>query len=173
VTYDEMKKVFEEGGFKLVLDNNQLITHEFQLLDHCIPLLFRRRWRVMRAPEGSVGFITSDRPFFLTWSDPAMRAGDLSPGLGVPHTQIYFPVSPQLAVVGAFEIEDGEEDINEDRVGLMNGAMVQNASRQVYSRNHMFSYTMTLEEPTRKGSQLISDTRFPRPGLTHFSMAEE
>jgi hypothetical protein len=163
VSYEEMKQAFEGGGFKLVLSNNDLISHELQLLDHCLPLLFRRRWRLMRAPEGSGGFITSDRPFFLTWSDPAMRGSNRAPGIAVPHTQIYFPVSPTLALVGAFEIEHGADDIDIGRVALMNGAMVQNASREVYSRNHGFSYTMTLAEPSRQGTQLVSDKRFRGP----------
>jgi hypothetical protein len=161
VTYEEMKKAFEAGVFKLILKNNHLISQEFRLLDHILPLLFRRGWQLVRAPMDTGGYITSDRPFFLTWSNPAMRAGKLSPGLALRLTQIYFPISPQLAVVGAFEIENGEEDVGERRVALMNGAMVQNADRQVYARNHCFSYTMTLDEPSRKGGQLISDKRFP------------
>jgi hypothetical protein len=65
VTYDEMKTAFDGGDFRLVLTNNAFVSLEPQLLDHTMPLLFRRGWHLLRAPEGSGGFITSDRPFFL------------------------------------------------------------------------------------------------------------
>ena len=162
VTYDEMKAAFEGGRFKLVLTNTALISLELQLLDHIIPLLFRRGWHLLRASEGSGGFVTSDRPFFLTWSDPTMRTGQLAPGLAITGTDIYFPISPQLAVVGAFDVANTTEDVDEARVALANGAMTTGADRQVYARGHNFSYTHTLEEKPRRAYQLISDKTFPR-----------
>jgi len=162
VTYDEMKAAFEGGGFRLVLKNTALVSLELQLLDHIMPLLFRRGWHLLRAPEGSGGFITSDRPFFLMWSDPAMRTGPLPPGLALKGTDIYFPISPQLAVVGAFDVANTIEDVDEARVGVANSTMTAGADRQVYARDHEFSYTQTLEEKPRRGNQLISDRRFPR-----------
>jgi uncharacterized protein DUF4238 len=166
VTYNEMKAAFEGGGFRLVLKNNALISLELQLLDHIMPLLFRRGWHLLRTPEGSGGFITSDRPFFLTWSDPAMRTGPFAPGLALTGTDIYFPVSPQLAVVGAFNVANTIEDIDEGRVAVANSAMTAGADRQVYARDHKFSYAQTLKEKPRRGDQLISDKRFPRKGVT-------
>jgi Protein of unknown function (DUF4238) len=162
ITYDEMKAAFEGGGFKLILKNNALISLELQLLDHTMPLLFRRGWHLLRAPEGSGGFITSDRPFFLMWSDPAMRTGPLAPGLALTGTDIYFPISPRLAVVGAFNVANTIEDIDEAHVGVANSAMTAGADRQVYARDHRFSYAQTLKEKPRRGDQLISDKRFPR-----------
>lgn len=162
VSYDEMKAAFEGGGFKLVLKNNALVSLELQLLDHIMPLLFRRGWHLLRAPAGSGGFITSDRPFFLMWSDPAMRASPLAPGLALKGTDIYFPISPQLAVVGAFDVANTIEDVDEARVAVANSAMTAGADRQVYARDHKFSYSQTLEEKPRLGNQLISDKRFPR-----------
>lgn len=162
VTYDEMKTEFERGRFKLVLENNALISVEFELLDHIMPLLWRRGWHLLRAPVGLAGFITSDRPFFLMWSDPAMRTGPFAPGLALTGTDIYFPVSPQLAVVGAFNVGNTMEDVDEAGVAVANSAMTAGADRQVYARNHDFSYAQTREEQPRRGFQLISDKRFPR-----------
>lgn len=164
VSYEETKGAFENGGFKLVLDNNALVSTELQLLDHVMPLLFRQGWHLLRAPEGSGGFITSDRPFFLMWSDPVMRTGPQAPGLAMLGTDIYFPVSPSLAVVGAFDVRNTVEDVDEARVAVANSAMTAGADRQVYARNHQFSYAQTLEETPRRGYQLISDKRFPSKG---------
>jgi len=162
VTYDEMKAAFEGGGFKLVLKNNALVSLELQLLDHIMPLLLRRGWHLLRAPAGSGGFITSDCPFFLMWSDPAMRTGPVAPGLALKGTDIYFPISPQLAVVGAFDVANTIEDVDEARVAVANSAMTAGAYRQVYARDHRFCYAQTIKEKPRRGNQLISDKRFPR-----------
>lgn len=162
VTYDEMKAAFERGDFKIVLQNEALISLELQMLDHIMPLLFRRGWHLLRAPDGSGGFVTSDRPFFLMWSDPAKRTGPNAPGIALAGTDIYFPISPQLAVVGAFDVRNTIEDVDETRVAVANSAMTAGAHRQVYARDHQFSYAQTAQEKPRRGGQLISDKRFPR-----------
>jgi len=162
VTFAEMKAAFEEGDFKIELDNNALISVEFQLLDHIIPLLHKRGWHLMRAPVGSGGFITSDRPFYLMWEEPAMRRGPLAPGLAMMGTDIYFPISPTLAVVGAFNVGNTVEDATEETVAVCNTTMPDGADRQVYSPDHKFKYARTREEEPRTGNQLISDKRFLR-----------
>lgn len=162
VTYEEMRAAFEDGDFKIELDNNALISHEFQMLDHIVPLLHKRGWHLLRAPEGSGGFITSDRPFCLMWEDPAMRDGPLAPGLAMMRTDIYFPISPTLAVVGAFNIGNTVEDVSNETVAICNATMPKVADRQVYSPDHNFKYARKREETARTGSQLISDKRFLR-----------
>jgi hypothetical protein len=162
VTYEEMKAAFEGGGFKVVLDNNALISIELQLLDYVMPLLHRRGWHLLRAPESSGGFITSDRPFYLMWEDPAMRNGPFAPGLAMMGTDIYFPISPKLAVVGAFNVGNTVEDVNEATVAVANSTMPDGADRQVYAPDHKFLYARTREETPRTGNQLISDKRFLR-----------
>jgi hypothetical protein len=162
VTFEEMKAALENGDFKIELGNNALISLEFQMLDHTIPLLHNRGWHLLRAPEGSGGFITSDRPFYLMWEDPAMRDGPLAPGLAMMSTDIYFPISPTLAVVGAFNVGNTVEDASEETVAVCNSTMPDGAGRQVYSPDHKFKYARTREEELRTGNQLISDKRFLR-----------
>ena len=164
-----MKTAFEDGGFKLEVDQNTLISLEFELLDNSMPLLHRRGWHLLRAPEGSAGFITSDRPFYLMWEDPGMRYGPFAPGLALMGTDIYFPASPSLAVVGAFNAGDTVGDVDEWTVAVANSAMPDGADRQVYAPDHKFRYARTRNETPRFGSQLVSDKRFlwkgsrPRP----------
>jgi hypothetical protein len=162
VTFEEMKAAFESGGFKLILESNALVSLELQMLDHTMPLLLKRGWHLLRAPDGSGGFITSDQPFWLMWSNPALRTGPDAPGLAMTGTDIYFPISPQLAVVGAFDVGNTIEDVDEATVAVANSAMTASADRQVYARDHKFSYARTREETARRGDQLISDKRFTR-----------
>ncbi|KQW21043.1 hypothetical protein ASC80_12920 [Afipia sp. Root123D2] len=162
VTFEEMRTAFEGGSFKIALDSNAVISVELQLLDHTIPLLHKRGWHLLRAPEGSGGFITSDRPFYLYWQDPAIRNGPMAPGLAMMGTDIYFPISPTLAVVGAFNVGNTVEDATEETVAVCNSTMPDGADRQVYSADHKFKYVRTREETPRTGGQLISDKRFLR-----------
>jgi hypothetical protein len=162
VTYEEMKAAFDGGGFRIVLDNNALISLELQLLDHIMPLLHKRGWQLLRAPQETGGFVTSDRPFYLTWSDPAMRSGPFAAGMAMMGTDIYFPIPPSLAVVGAFDVGNTVEDVDEAAVAVANSAMPDGADRQVYAPDHKFRYARTREESPRSGNQLISDKRFLR-----------
>jgi len=162
VNYEDMKRMFDAGGFAVEANREYQIQQELQLFDKVLPLLFERGWHLLRAPASSAGFITSDHPFSLFWSDPKMRRGPYGPGLGLPNTEIVFPVSPRLAVIGAFELSDGAREVTEEVVASINGATVATAQRQVYSRDHNFTYLMQYNEPQRKGSRLVHDPNFIR-----------
>ena len=108
-------------------------------------------------------FITCDHPICLMWSDPKMRGNFYGPGLGLPSTEILFPISTKLALIGAFEIKDAVLDISDMAVAGFNGAMVAYAQRHVYARDMQFSYSMQPNEPARKASKLITDRAFLRP----------
>ncbi len=162
VSYEDMKRMFDAGGFKVEANREYQIQQELKVFDKVLPLIFRRGWHLLRAPASSGGFITSDHPFALFWSDPKMRGGFFGPGLGLPKTEIVFPVSPRLAVIGAFEIKDDEGDVSDEAVASINGAAIATAQRQVYSRDHNFMYLMQYNEQARKASKLINDPAFIR-----------
>jgi hypothetical protein len=65
-------------------------------------------------------------------------------------------------MVGAFEIDDGEAEIDEDMVASFNGIVAAFAERQVYARDYHFHYTFQEDEPARKASRLITDPKFLR-----------
>jgi hypothetical protein len=160
VSYEEMKAFFESGKYKIELATGYHVHQEIRLFDKTLPLLFKRGWQLLRAPKTSAGFITSDHPSCLMWSTPRQRGGLYGPGLGLTGTELIFPVSPRLAVIGSFEIPDGEIDVGDEIVTSINGAVITMTERQVYSRDHNFTYSMKPDEPPRKASRLISDRRF-------------
>jgi hypothetical protein len=96
------------------------------------------------------------------WTDPETRKGPHAPGFAMMGADIYFyfPISPNLAVVGAFDV--GNTILIEATIAVANSCMKAVAHRQVYASDHKFSYAQTREEVARTGSQLISDKRFPR-----------
>ena len=135
--------------------------------------MLRRKWVLIKAPERSGGFITSDHPAILMWSDPKMRAGLYGPGFGLTGTEVLFPVCPRLAVVGAFEIREGDTiEVDENAVAAFNGAQIAYAERQVYARDRNFTYALRPNEPPRKASRLIDDKGFRKPAQANANEAQ-
>jgi Protein of unknown function (DUF4238) len=163
VPYEEMKKLFEDGSFKIEVPTERHVKMELELFPKILPLFFRRGWLLLKAPDRSAGFITSDHPVCLMWSDPSQRNSFYGPGFGLPGTDVFFPVSPGLAMIGAFELKDDERTIAEDGVAAINGAIATYAERQVYTRDGNFVYSTQPNMPPRKANKLLGDNIFKRP----------
>jgi Protein of unknown function (DUF4238) len=162
LSYEQMKKFAREANFRLSVPRERHIQLELETFNKMLPILLERKWLLLRAPQDSGGFITSDHPVVLTWSDPAMRRGFHGPGFGLTGTEVFFPVSTRLAVVGAFELQEATIDVHPNAVASLNGAQVAYAERQVYARDRNFTYALDTEELPRKASKLINDRRFRR-----------
>jgi hypothetical protein len=158
-SYATMKKFVEDGEFRFAFSNERQISLEARTFDKLLPHIFRRGWALLKAPRDSGGFITSDHPVCLTTvrGKPGIA---YRPGYGLRNTEVLFPISPKLAVVGAFEIDDGEIEIDEDMVAGFNGTVAAFAERQVYARDYHFRYTFQEDEPSRKAAKLITDPKF-------------
>lgn len=98
-----------------------------------LPLLEQRQWTLMIAPHGSRGFVTSDRPYALRWSDPALREGFYPPGLGCDDTNLTFPLSRDLALVGRFDAARETVEIDERMVASINLMTFSSAMTQLYA----------------------------------------
>lgn len=160
ISYAEMKRFVENGEYELTLDNTYQVGQEMRVFDKILPLIFERGWVLLRAPENSGGFVTSDHPFCLFWTDPKRHGGFYSPGLGLRGTEIRFTISPRLALLGAFELKNGDIDVSEESVAGVNGGVIALAEAQVYARDQNFHYAMQPNEPLQKASRLITDKRF-------------
>src|SRR5258708_29823108 len=126
-----------------------------QVSEQILLLAYKRGWLVLRAPASSAGFITADHPVCLFWSEPKMRGGFHGPGLGLPGTELLFPISPRLALVGAFELSDGVRDIGPDHVAGFNGGVISLAQPQVYARDHNLHYVLQPGAAPRQASHLL------------------
>jgi Protein of unknown function (DUF4238) len=160
--YETAKALARQGSLTFEVPTERHITLEIDTFDKLLPYLFERGWVLVQAPEGSGGFVTSDHPVCLTWSNPQERRGIFPPGLGLRGTEIVFSVSPRIAAIGAFELVDGGFSANEAMVAEVNGTIIAFAERQVYARDLSFHYQLREAEPARKASRLISDAYFLR-----------
>jgi Protein of unknown function (DUF4238) len=160
--YEKMKAFVREGAFKIETPTEQHIVLEMSAFDAILPHLFGRGWMLVEAPKSSGGFVTSDHPVCLMWSAPPTGPGIRPIGLGLRGTEIVFPVSPRIAAIGAFELDDGVHRADEAMVASINGTIIAFAERQVYARDLNFHYTLQDAEPARKASKLITDANFLR-----------
>lgn len=96
------------------------------------------------------------------YSDAKTRGRHI--GHGLTGTEIIFPIGLGTAVVGAYELQDGEIDLSEDYVADVNGAIIAHAEKQVYARDEDFAYVVEQNErrQRRRGSTIPRDRYFTR-----------
>ncbi|MBV9983459.1 DUF4238 domain-containing protein [Bradyrhizobium sp.] len=136
VPYETLKAQLEEGAFKFVTTTGEHARTELYALDNLINILAARTWRWVRASNDSGGFITSDHPVCLNW---IRRPRGFAPlGYGLSGTTVYFPLSPNLAVIGEFDgpMEDLSADVY--MVANFNRRILNNAKRQAYMADYKF-----------------------------------
>ena len=142
ISYEKMKEFFESGKYEITVPNETHFDLEFEGIDAILPFLFNRKWALILASQVTGPIITCDRPVSLTWQypeklPPIMR---YSPGFGMKETDVVFPVSQNMALLGAFEIES--EVINADRefVASMNANIMAFAVSQIYTPDLSFVF---------------------------------
>lgn len=139
VTREEMKTLIAEmpGTFK-AMQNFQVYT-EVRTHDHIVELYDRRKWQVVVASKDSGGFVTSDHPVCLRWSDGEDHEGRI-PGLATPGTEVIFPLSPTMVLRGTFDGEENMVEVDADTVAAINTLLIGNAHNQVYAQDALFNY---------------------------------
>lgn len=155
--YQRMKEFVNNGQYRIDLRTETHLQIELQNFQKLLPLIFKRHWVLYKAPRNATGFITSDHPACLMWADPAMRGGFYPPGFGLPKTQLLFPISNELAMIGAFELENDEVDANELLIAQINGAVIAHGNRQIFARSNDFSYIMQHNSSIMCGADLLVD----------------
>ena len=162
LSYEQMKQFHDERQYKVELETDYHIRMEMDSLDKVLPLLAERGWLFLRAGKDSGGFVTSDHPVCLMWGkDGPSQHQHYSPGFGLKGTEVLFPLSQYLAIVGAFELPDAQKELSDEWVAISNGKLAMFATRQLYARDLAFHYQFPKME-TRKASRLIDDVRFVR-----------
>lgn len=158
VDYQTMRKFIEHDEFNIITPTDTHLAMEMNALDGVLPHIFERKWLLFRAPVTG-GFITSDHPMCLMWSDPAQRGrGPYPPGLALLGTQLLFPISTELAIIGAFELEkDDIIEADEKQIAEINGSIILHARHQIYARDADFSYLFKTHNEIRRGAQLLQD----------------
>lgn len=159
-SYVEMRKFLESldrGEYRIETLPSMHVPMEMRTFEKILPLIFQRKWMLFKAPPNAVGFITSDHPMCLRWDSPAERGHLPPPGLAHTNTQLLFPISNDLALIGGYEVDDMEADADERLVAQINGSILLHANRQIYAQHSNFSYMLKHSTRTMFGTELLDD----------------
>lgn len=151
---DQLRELVLADAFTINLSTPAHLKMEFENFHNLIPYIFGRRWVLLKAPPGATGFVTSDSPACLTWSN---QRRPNSPGLGTPGTQLLFAISNDLAVVGTFELREGSVAADERLIAEFNGNIALHSNRQIYARDEAFRYILQHNARVMRGSEMLSD----------------
>ena len=160
--YEEMRKFVERDAYSIHLRPGRHLQLEMGVYDKILPLIFNRKWVLLRAPSSGTGFLTSDHPVCISWSDPARRSQWHGPGLGSPRSELLFPITNDLAMIGAFEVKENERDADERLIAQVNGCIIAHAERQIYARDKDFIYRMTHNTRIKRGTELLREAALAR-----------
>jgi len=142
LSYEDMRKFHEKDEYEINLNREHYIGLEVAGHDTVLHALSVRKWRLCVTTREKGCFVTADRPVALTWNrpdviPPLMRD---SPGFGMADTEVLFPLTQNLALVGAFEGEDKTEEADTFFGAAANMRMVGFAFGYVYTPRRVFPY---------------------------------
>ena len=162
--YLRIRGFVEADQYRITVPTGRHLEIEMKAFETVLPFFFHRKWVLFRAPVGATGFATSDHPVCLMWSDPEQRGKFHPPGHGLRRTQILFPISNELAVMGAFEAYEEERDAPDWLIAQFNATIALHADRQIYARDSDFMYRMAHNERVMRGAEFLADQ-----ATAHFS----
>jgi calcineurin-like phosphoesterase family protein len=79
--------------------------------------------------------------------------------LGLKNTELLFPVCNTLAVLGTFEEDEMEIDVNPEFIAKFNGTIISRSKNQVYARDDDFLYMLGDSPEPQNGKTLIQYIR--------------
>lgn len=142
VSYEDAKKFFESKQYTIEVAREHHIRMEMKQIDAILPYLFHRKWLLLVTDDIAGPFITTDRPMNLSWKEPEKVPPfhRPSPGFGLMGTEVYFPISQNLALIGDFEGEDKTCQVHEKLVAVLNSKMLFNLDSQIYTPKFDFKF---------------------------------
>lgn len=143
ITYEDMKEYYEKDEYEITLNREYHIGLELQLHDSVLRMLAIRKWQMYVIEKEDDGcFVTTDRPVVLTYNDPEkvpLLFRD-SPGFGLPDTEVLFPLTKNLSLIGSFEGDDNVVTTRMPLVASANLRMIQWAYAQFYTEKRVIPY---------------------------------
>ena len=142
VSYEQLKDFFKRDEYFISLANEEHIIREIKQHDVVLRLLAQRGWTLFITDEEQGHFITGDRPIVISWFDihevPLMHRAH--PGFAMPNTEVYFPLTKNLALLGIFDKADTVQRAENTWIAQMNLRIIQHSYEQIYAAKRSFPY---------------------------------
>jgi hypothetical protein len=136
VPFERIKRFVDGGEYTIEVEQHALIRTEMSAFDGVLNTIGRRVWSLLTASKEAPDFVTCDHPVTTVYKDRT-RGGPI--GVGLPHTELVFPIGPRHALYSVFEDPlRPVVPINARGVAAMNARVVAHADRQVYARTSTF-----------------------------------
>lgn len=157
VTYESVKDFYKSKKYKIDVPTERQLEMEMISLEAVLPFLYGRNWQLIITTKDIGYFITSDKPVNLMWKNPNDNANPTwySPGFGFQDTQVYFPLSKEIALLGEFEGKEGTYEGNTNAVSVLNSKKIIFTYKQIYAPDDNF-YFLGKNFKMLDGSKLIS-----------------
>jgi len=157
VPYEEIRDFFDSKEYTIQFAREHHIHMEMVQVDAILPYLDGRSWVLVESSSETGPFITCDNPVSLSWNEPEKVPPIYrrSPGFGLTGTQVCFPVSQDLVLIGEFDKEDGVVHGSEELVALCNSTILHNFYNQIYAPKPGFKFY-------GKDGELMEGTRILR-----------
>lgn len=131
ISYEEMKDFVDNKKYKIDISQNSSLKRMLDTASIATDTLLQRNWSLAIAPSNTE-FIASDNPVGLRWIKPIR--GPYSPGFGLRNTEVSLPLSPTVALIGAFEKIPKVHVLNAFEVASVNEWVHLRADRWLYAR---------------------------------------
>ncbi|MCX5880736.1 MAG: DUF4238 domain-containing protein [Deltaproteobacteria bacterium] len=135
ISYEDIKTFHKSKAYKIEFPKEHHIRMEMFGINAILPYLQGRNWLLIQSTEESGPFITTDNPVNLSWNEPEKIPPIYreSPGFGQKSTQVYFPLSKNIALLGEFEGKKGLVRGNKQLVAMLNSKMLMFMFKQIYA----------------------------------------
>lgn len=140
VSYEQMKAFMDKGEYKIDVTTEHHLSLEQKMHETALQLLAERNWMLYRAAPDDGHFISSDWPVALSWRHPEKVPPFYrnSPGFGAADTEVIFPLTQNLALVGEFDGEEGYAQAHPKVIAAINTRTMSFSRHQIYSPKRWF-----------------------------------
>jgi len=160
LTLEQVRSGLAEMNF--APSKESIMSVEINHHDQAAERLWNKKWQLVIASDDSGGFVTTDDPVTIRWTDGQEHPD--RPGLAENNCEIIFPLSTKLALRGSSEGEEGVVNADAATVARINSHIIDNASRQVFAHDHSFKFARGGPVELKSGATLSQDERFLSAG---------
>lgn len=158
VTFEDAKDFLDRGEYTVEVGREKHMHREFLSQDIVLRTLMQRKWTLLVADKESGHFITSDNPAMLVWRNP----GEVpplyrhSPGHGHTNSEVYFPITKNLALTGAYDGHVGTYQCTRNVAATCNTGIVGYTYKQLYFADEAY-YVLDRDGDLEDGRYIIDE----------------
>jgi hypothetical protein len=157
VDFEGHKKFVEDNLDKVKAHQNFSLEMELEALERMYWYFDTRKWRIVKAKEGSGGFVTTDHPVCIHRPGGPNYGQQFAPGRGLSDRDVLFPLSSNVALIGQLEGEEDVSELDEEGVADFNATVMGYAMKQIYAADDQYQYSRPQGKSLGKGCTLLQD----------------